>query len=225
MNRITCTRALSFAGSLARHSISIAAIGAVAIALTLAQTTPALAQDYDLMIRQALARQNAVVNQARSQVQQMVAQRMQDPAVQAAWQRHVRQNGGRPAMDHPTFTYCYIYTKGFSAHGMAHMRGNESAIQAREAAAWQGLREAQAQRAQAQQAQRDGYSANQQEAGRQLMGQSTYRLPNGQPLQLPHTWQANASYQYQGQTYHVDTGGRYFALAANGTWIPLVAGR
>jgi len=222
MKHITCTRARSLAGSLAHRATWIAAM---AIVLTLFRAAPALAQDYDLMIRQALARQNAVVNQAQGQVQQMVAQRMQDPAVQAAWQRHVQQNGGRPAMDYPTFTYYYIYTNGFSAQGMAHMRANESAIQAREATAWQGLRQAQAQRAQAQQAQRDGYYANQQEAGRQLMGQSTYRLPSGQGLQLPHTWQANASYQYQGQTYHVDAGGRYHVLASDGTWIPLVPGR
>ena len=128
-------------------------------------------------------------------------------------------------MDYPTFTYYYIYTNGFSAQGMAHVRGNESAIQAREAAAWQGLRQAQGQRAQAQQAQRDGYYANQQEAGRQLQGQSTYVAPNGQGLQLPHTWQPNGRYQYQGNTYHVDASGRYHVMDGNGYWVPLTAGR
>lgn len=198
------------------------ALGLAALALL---SAPAAAQDYDLLIRQALARQNAVVNQAQNQVQRIVAQRMQDPAVQAAYARYVQQSGGRPAMDYPTYTYYFVYTGGFSAQGMAHMRANEGAIQQREAAAWQGVRQAEAQRAQAQQQHRDGYHIQQQEAGRRLMGQSTYVLPNGQGLQLPHTWPANSTHQYQGQTYHVDAGGRYHVLAGNGLWYPLAAGR
>lgn len=128
-------------------------------------------------------------------------------------------------MDYATYTYHYVYTNGFSAQGLSHMRANEGAIQAREAAAWQGLRQAEAQRAQAQQQQRDGFHAHQREAGLRLTGQSTYTLPNGQGLQLPHTWQPNSTHQHQGQTYHVDTAGRYHVLAANGWWVPLANGR
>ncbi len=197
---------------------------ALAAALALA-AWPAAAQDYDLLIRQALARQNAVVNQAQNQVQRIVAVRMQDPAVQAAYSRYVQQSGGRPAMDYPTYTYYHVYTNGFSSQGTAHMRANEGAIQQREAAAWQGVRQAEAQRALAQQQQREGYHARQQEAGRQLMGQSNYVLPSGQGLQLPHTWAANSTHRYQGQTYHVDAGGRYHVLAGNGWWVPLAVGR
>lgn len=200
--------------------------GLAALAGTLALASlPAAAQDFDLLIRQALARQNAAVSQAQNQVQRIVNQRMQDPAVQAGYQRYVQQSAGRPAMDYPTYTYHYIYTNGFSAQGMAHMRANEGAIQQREAAAWQGVRQAETQRAQAQQQHRDGYHLQQQEAGRRLMGQSTYVLPNGQGLQLPHTWQASTTHQYQGQTYHVDAGGRYHVLAGNGWWYPLATGR
>ncbi len=215
-------RALTAWGAgIARRACRFAALaGMLALA-----SLPAAAQDFDLLIRQALARQNAAVSQAQNQVQRIVTQRMQDPAVRAGYQRYVQQSGGRPAMDFPTYTYHYIYTNGFSAQGMAHMRANEGAIQQREAAAWQGVRQAEAQRAQAQQQHRDGYHAQQQEAGRQLMGQSTYVLPNGQGLQLPHTWQANTTHQYQGQTYHVDAGGRYHVLAGNGWWYPLAAGR
>lgn len=198
------------------------ALGVTALALAAA---PAAAQNYELMIRQALARQNQAVNQAQNQVQRIVQQRMSDPAVQASWQRYVQQSGGRPAMDYPTYTYYYVYTNGFSAQGTAHMRANEGAIQQREAAAWQGVRQAEAQRAQAQQQWRDGYHAQQQEAGRRLAGQSTYTLPNGQGLQLPHTWQPNTTHQYQGGTYHVDAGGRYHVLAPNGWWYPLGGGR
>ena len=199
-------------------------IAALAIALC-AAAAPAAAQDYQAMINQSMARMNAIVAQAQNGVQQMVQQRMHDPAVQAAWQQYVARSGGRPAMDYPTFTYNYIYTNGFSAAGIAHMRANEAGIQQREAVAWQGLQQAQAGRAAAMQAQRDGYYANQQEAGRGLMGQSTYQAAGGWRTQLPHTWAANTTHQYQGQTYHVDAGGRYHVLAANGWWYPLDAAR
>ena len=203
------------------HPIALAAV----LAATLVGASTARAQDYNAMIQQSMARMNAIVGQAEQRVNGAVQQRMQDPAVQAAWQQYVASTGGRPAMNYPTFTYYYIYSNGFSANGMAHMRANEAGIQQREATAWQGVRQAEAGRAAAQQGQRDSYFANQQEAGRQLTGQSTYRAPNGQPLQLPHTWQANTTMQYQGQTYHVDAGGRYHVLATNGYWYPLSAGR
>lgn len=185
----------------------------------------AAAQDYGAMIQQSMARMDAIVRQSQQGVQQIVAQRMQDPAVQAAWQRYLAQTGGRPAMDYPTFTYQYVYTNGFSAQGIAHARANESGIQQREMAAWQGMKQAELARGQAQQGLRDRYFANQQEAGRGLMGQSTYVAPNGQGLQLPHTWQANGTYQYQGGTYHVDASGQYWVFGANGWWYPLQPSR
>ena len=190
--------------------------------LTLA--APACAQDYSGMIQQSMSRMNAIVAQAQNRVQGAVQQRMHDPAVQAAWQQYVARSGGRPAMDYPTFTYNYIYTNGFSAQGLAHARATESGIQQREAAAWQGVRQAEAGRAAAQQGQRDARFANQQEAGRGLMGQSTYQA-GGWRTQLPHTWAANTTVQYQGHTYHVDGGGRYHVLGSDGRWYPLQASR
>ena len=201
-----------------------APIAALAIALC-AAAAPASAQDYQAMINQSMARMNAIVAQAQNGVQQMVQQRMHDPAVQAAWQQYVARSGGRPAMDYPTFTYQYVATRGFSAAGTAAYYANERDIQSRERAAWAGWQQAQANRGRAQQQWSAGYASNQQEAGRQLMGQSTYTLPNGQGLQLPHTWQPNTTHQYQGGTYHVDAGGRYHVLAANGWWYPLGGGR
>lgn len=87
------------------------------------------------------------------------------------------------------------------------------------------MQQAQAGRAQAQQARRDGYFANQQESGRQLMGQSTYVAPNGAPLVLPHTWQRNSVHEHQGQRYRVDAGGRHFVLGSDGGWYALTPGR
>ncbi len=190
-------------------------------ALLVGAAAPAGAQDFNAMIQQSMARMNAIVGQAEQRVNGAVQQRMQDPAVQAAWQQYVASTGGRPAMNYPTFTYYYIYTNGFSAGGMAHMRATEAGIQQREATAWQGVRQAEAGRAAAQQGQRDAYFANQQEVGRQLMGQSTYQAPDGYRLQLPHTWQPNTTVQYQGRTYHVDAGGRYLVQGADGWWYPL----
>lgn len=201
---------------LRRHLLAAALLGLAALS-----AGPARAQDYGAMVQQQMAAMNANIARGQQQVNQVVGQRMQDPAVQAAWQQYVARSGGRPAMDYPAFTYNYIYTNGFSAQGIAHARNHEATNQARERAAWQGLQQAQQQRAAAMQAQRDGYHANQQEAGRGLMGQGTYTAPNGQPMVLPHTWQRNTTQQYQGNTYHVDAGGRYHVLGADGWWYPL----
>lgn len=195
----------------------------IAAAASAATPTPAHAQDYGAMVQQSMARMNNIVAQAQQRTQNIVHQRMQDPQVQAAYQQyaHRMQASGQRAMDFPTYTTQYIYTRGFSADGMRHAQANEAGIRAREHAAWQGLQQAQLQRGQAQQAQRDSYFAHQQEAGRGLMGQSTYVAPNGAQLQLPHTWQANTMHQYQGNTYGVDASGQYHVLGANGWWYPV----
>ena len=78
-------------------------LAALALALGLAAGSAA-AQDYGAMIQQSMARLDAIVRQSQQGVQQIVAQRMHDPAVQAAWQRYLTQTGGRPAMDYATFT-------------------------------------------------------------------------------------------------------------------------
>jgi hypothetical protein len=200
---------------------------AAAVALSILSAAllaaPARAQDYGAMLNQSITRMNNIVAQAEQASNQMVRQRMQDPQVQAAYRQYLgqMQASGRAAMDFPTYTYQYIYTRGFSADGIRHAQANEAGMQAREHAAWQGLQQAQMQRGQAQQGQRDSYFANQQEAGRGLMGQSTYTAPNGAPLQLPHTWQANTTHQYQGNTYGVDASGQYHVLGPNGWWYPV----
>ncbi len=183
----------------------------------------ASAQNFELMIQQQTAAMNANIARGQQMVNGIVQQRMQDPAVMQAWQRYLQQTGGRPAMDYPTFTYNYVYTNGFSAQGVAAARATEQRNQAGEMQAWQGLQGAQRQRAQAQAGLQAGFFANQQEAGRQLQGNSTYVAPNGQPMVLPHTWQRNTTYEHQGGTYHVDGSGRYYVLGSNGWWYPLAA--
>lgn len=197
--------------------------GAAGAAFLLAFALPASAQNYEAMIQQGMNRMNQIVNQAQQGAQQIVQQRMHDPQVQASYRQYLMQmqaSGQRP-MDFPTYTYQYVYTNGFSQAGIAHMRANEASNQQKEYAAAMRLREAQANRANAMQQQRDSYFANQQEAGRQLAGQSTYRASNGASVVLPHTWQANTVHDWQGQRYGVDAGGRYHVLGGDGFWYPL----
>lgn len=199
----------------------------LAAALALFAALPAAAQDYGAMIQQQMAAMNANIARGQQMVNGMVRQRMADPQVQAGYQQYLAQMraAGRPPMDYPTYTYNWIYTAGFSAQGIAHARANEAGIARAEQGKVQELRAAEAQRGQAQQMQRDRYSANQQEAGRGLMGQSTYLAPNGAALALPHTWQANTQHSYQGQTYRVDASGNYHVLGSDGWWYPLQARR
>jgi hypothetical protein len=184
---------------------------------------PAAAQDYDAMLRQQMQLMNANIARGQQMVENNVRQRMADPQVQAGYRQYLAQMraAGRPPMDYPTYTYNWIYTNGYSAQGIAHARATEAGIASAERAKVQQLREAEAQRGAAQQQQRDGYARNQQEAGRQLTGQSTYIAPNGSPLVLPHTWQPNTQHVHQGQTYRVDASGQYQVLASNGWWYPL----
>ncbi|MBK7469950.1 MAG: hypothetical protein IPI73_04190 [Betaproteobacteria bacterium] len=196
-----------------------------ATALFAAAALPASvsAQDYGAMVQQSMNRMNQIINNAQQGVNNIVQQRMYDPQVQASYRQYLAQKQayGQPAMDYPTYTYNYVYTRGFSREGTAVARANEAGIRANEMAAVQRLRQAEARRGAAQQQQRDGYFANQQEAGRGLMGQSTFRAGNGSQVVLPHTWQANTSHEYQGNTYHVNASGQYYVRASNGWWYPL----
>ena len=198
---------------------------ATATLLAAIASAPAAAQDFGAMIAQSMGQMNAIVGAAQQRVQMAVQQRMHDPAVQQAWRQHLARTGGRPGMDYPTFTYHYIYTNGFSAAGMDHMRANEGRIQQQQAAAWQGVQQAQADRAAAMQGQRDHYAAQQQEAGLGLRGQSSWRAPDGSTLQLPHTWQHNTVNRWNGYTVHVDHAGHYRVLGADGHWYALRPGR
>lgn len=200
-------------------------IGVTLALAVLSFATLAQAQDYGAMLEHQKRLMNENIARGQQMVEQNVRQRMQDPQVQASYRQYVARSGGRPAMDYPTFTYQYIYTNGFSAQGIAHARSVEAGNQAREQAAWQGLQQAQAERGQAQQGLQESRFRNQQEAGRGLMGQSTYVVPNGTALALPHTWQRNSVHDYQGQRYRVDAGGNYAVLGADGWWYPLAPGR
>lgn len=209
-----------------RHVRRMAAHGATrwAVVLGMASIFPSVvhAQDWTAMINQRMNATHQMLAQGEQQIEGMVQQRMQDPAVQRAYQQHLARAAatGQVPTDLHTFTYNYIYTNGFSAAGMAQARATEAGNQAREQQAWQGVRDAEQDRAAAMQDQRDGYFRNQQESGRQLMGNSTYQAGGAQVV-LPHTWQANTTHEYQGNTYRVDPAGQYWVAGADGYWYPL----
>ncbi|MBA3562444.1 MAG: hypothetical protein H0W33_00245 [Gammaproteobacteria bacterium] len=213
----------------------------VAVAGAFALPGMASGQDWNAMLEQQNAAGRAYIQQqqaqmdagiaaANQQVAQIVQQKMQDPQVQAAYREHQAQaaQSGMQPYDFPTFAYYYVATRGFSSDGMAAYRSGEQANQARERQAYDGLREAQAQRQAAMNEQQESYYRNQQEAGRQLMGNSTYVNPaDGQTQALPHTWQRNTYNNHQGQTYYVDQSGVYWMADPNnsGYWYPLEPGR
>ena len=182
-------------------------------------------EDYNAMINEALARQNAIVNQAQAQARQVVEANMRDPVVIQAWQQHQWQASqqGLPALDLASFAYQYAATAGFSDHGMRNYQRTSQEIAANEQAAWQGLRQAEAARGAAQAQLADSQSRNLQEAGRGLLGQSTFHAPNGSSMALPHTWPANSYQFHQGHQYFVDGGGNYWLEDPNhrGWWIAL----
>ncbi|MFO1218820.1 MAG: hypothetical protein U1E89_10655 [Burkholderiaceae bacterium] len=198
-------------------------LAAAAAVAACAAAPAALAQDYGAMIQHEMNKMNQMLNQGQQQVNQMVQQSMQDPAVRQSYQQYLQQmqGSGRQPMDFATFTYYYIYTNGYSRDGIAHMNRVENGNRAAEMNSWRGVQQAEQNRADSMQAQRDSYYRNQQEAGRGLMGQSTYYGPNGTSTQLPHTWQNNTYHQYQGQQYYVDQSGQYYVRGGNGWWYPI----
>ncbi|MBL0148011.1 MAG: hypothetical protein IPP87_04465 [Ideonella sp.] len=194
----------------------------------------AFAQDMNALLQQQMNQTNRMMQEAQRQSQMlsqtmnrtqtnMIQQKMQDPQVQSAYRAYLQQMQatGRQPMDFATYTGEYIYTNGFSREGIAHRNRIESGNRAAEQQRLQGVRQAEQNRSDSMQQQRDGYIRNQQEAGRGLMGQSTYSGPNGTQPALPHTWQPNTSHVYQGNTYRVNESGQYYVRSADGWWHPV----
>jgi hypothetical protein len=198
-------------------------IATAALAVAAALPLAAHAQDFAAMLRQSQMQSDQMSRQMNQMMTGMVQQKMQDPQVRAGYAQYVAQmrSRGLPAVDFPTYAEQHIATRGFTPEGMAFARGVQADIQARDQASLRGLREAQAARGQAQQDNRDSYFRNQQEAGRGLMGQSTYYGPNASQTALPHTWQPNTSHVYQGNTYRVNEAGQYYVRSSDGWWHPV----
>lgn len=220
---------------LARIPVPSLALLALAIAVSVFAAGAAWAEDYQQMlqqqdaflqqqIEQSQAQMNATLAAGQQQVNQIVQQKMQDPQVQAAYQQHLQQaaQNGMQAYDFPTFAYYYAATNGFSQEGLATYRSNETANMAREQEAWRGYQNAQGAARAAIDENNAHFSNNMNEAGNQLMGNSTYVGETGSQV-LPHTWQPNTYNSYQNHNYYVDENGQYWKADPNNTdtWYPL----
>lgn len=201
---------------------SIYSVAALLVA-GLSVSGAALAQDYGAAINAQMNAMNNMLNSGQQQINVWVAQKMRDPKVQAGYQAYVAnaRAQGMPVQDFPTWTYNYIYTNGYSAEGKAAAMRNNAINTAKVGKAASDLRAAERARGDAQANMSQHFSNNQTEFGKQLQGNSTYYAPDGQPMTLPHSWQKNGTYSYNGNTYHVDQSGQYYIFATNGYWYPL----
>ena len=204
-------------------TLSLSALTALTIAAALPINARAQSTSYDAMLQRSLADSARLTQNIQQSQNNLIQQGMQNPQIQAGYQQYLaqmQQRGAQP-LDFATYAYYYMYTNGFSNAGIAQMNRVESGNRSAETARLQGVRQAEQQRGQAQVQQNDSFYRNQAEAGRGLMGQSTYYGQNGSPSQLPHTWQNNTVQDYQGQRYYVDQSGQYFRVDANGWMYPI----
>ncbi len=152
--------------------------------------------------------------------QQIIQQNMNDPNVIALYNQQVA--AGLFHGDLASFAWKYAATGGFSAQGYSNYNNTTNQIADQYRGAFNDYNQGVQNYRDAYSGYTDGYSANSQEAGRGLMGQSTYQgYGNGQVL--PHTWQPNTYNTYNGNSYYVDGSGQYFMADPNGSgyWYPL----
>ena len=168
----------------------------LALAATLA-TSAAQAQDLSSWYNGVVANQNAQMQQMTNGI---VAQNMNNPQVQAMYQQH-RAQGGQYSFEQ--FCYMYAATGGFTPHGISQWRQSEANIAQRDQQSWRDYQNAQYRSSAAMQDWRNGYYANQNEAGNVMQGYQTYATPNGGTQVLPYTWQPGY-HSYNNQSYYVD---------------------
>jgi hypothetical protein len=198
-------------------------IAAASLAVAAALPSDARAQDYGAML-QYMQAQSAQLTQTMDQTQNnLIQQAAQNPQIRAGYEQYLAQmrQSGRQPMDFAQYAYYHMYTMGFSSGGIAHMNRVEGGNQAAEMERLRGVRGAEQNRADVMRQGQEHFSSNMQEAGRGLMGQSTYYGQNGYSYQLPHTWQNNSYQNYQGNGYYVDHSGQYFRYGADGWLYPI----
>lgn len=176
-----------------------------------------LAQDFTNIDLNAMVAGQAAQTQAAIDGIMQQAMQQRGSEIEAAYNKCLQS--GQYCGPFDEYALNYVSTNGFSDGGAW---ARQSRINAQnEYDAVRALRDAEAGRARAQADQRDHFFYNQQEAGRQLLGNSTFTAPNGSQMVLPHTWQVNTAQFFQGNTYHVDQGGQYHVLGSDGFWYPL----
>jgi hypothetical protein len=187
----------------------------IALAAFLLSPGFAAAQDFtnmDItgMYNNWAAQQNSQMNQ---QTQQIIGQVLQDPRFQSMYQQYLASGGTASAEQ---YAYSYAATGGFTPQGMQNYQNSEAMSAAKIQNAWRDYQNAAQGYRDAYGNYTEGYSANQNEAGNTLMGNTTYVEPGtGSSYVLPHTWQSDSYNTYNGQTYFVDQNGQYFRVDPN----------
>ncbi|WP_439575201.1 hypothetical protein [Phreatobacter sp.] len=203
------------------------ALAALALAAGIGLSAPASAQvyyggynlgpNYGAMIeqQQQLARQQQ--QQMQQQQQQVIAQVMQHPNFGPMYQQH-RAQGGQ--MSPQQFAYQLAATRWGSPEGIRHFQNSERANHQREFDSARGLRDAERRRGDAQMGWSNGYHRNNNEFGRTVQGNSTYVMPNGQTIVLPHTQPGVPQRDQHGRTFVMNNQGQYFMATPYG-WQPM----
>jgi hypothetical protein len=193
----------------------------LALVVSFVAVTAGTAQDFTRMDINGMnnafnARLNAA---ATTTTNSIVSSNLRNPQVQAMYRQHVAQGGQYSAEQ---FAYMYAATGGFTPQGTAYFQATENRNRAAEMNAYNGLREAQANRANAQANLWAGYHRNNAEFGNQLMGNSTYTNNyTGQQHVLSHTQQAGQiARDYYGNYYTSDAYGNKY-MYNNGWWQPM----
>ncbi len=180
----------------------------------------AAAQDFTQMdlsgwYNSQVQQQNAYMNNMQEQI---IQQNMANPQIVAMYNQMVAS--GQFHGDLSTFAYNYAATGGFqNTRGYYDTSNN---IVNNERRAWNEYQGSVENYRNAYGGYTGGFSENMQEAGRGLMGQSTYYGYSGSQ-QLPHTWGANTTNYHQGNYYYVDESGTYWMADPNnsGQWFRL----
>lgn len=193
-------------------TVKLAALAAV---LALTGVTAAKAQDFQAMIASQQAAQNAYLNN-------MLQQNMRNPQVIAAWKTAC----GR-GLTLEQFAYKYAATGGCSAQGYQNYNNQTNQLGAQGRAQADAYYRSLEQSRQAYNGYTQGYSNNQQEAGRVLQGNQTYYDPStGRNVQLRYI---QPGQQYTdpgtGRTYAMDGRGQYWSWSGRGWTAVNPAGR
>jgi hypothetical protein len=163
--------------------------------------------------------------QMQQQTQQIIYQVQQDPRFRSMYQQYLA-SGGTATPEQ--YAYSYAATGGFTPQGMQIYQNSEAMSAAKIQSAWQGYQNSVQGYRDAYGNYTGGYSANQNEFGNTVSGNSSYVDPGtGSSYVVPHTWQPGTYNQHNGQHYYVDQSGQYFWVDPNNNdWMyPIYPGR
>ena len=176
--------------------------------------------DYGAMLNQMMQKEQMLQQQMQQNTAVIVQQTMVNPDCAGKYRRYLTY-GGR--MNYETFAYYYAATRGFSPEGIAYFNQTELRNNAAEMAALMRLRDAEQQSGQAIGQWQNGFSANQNEFGNLLMGNSTYFNPQTGTNQVLQHVQPNVptTDPNTGHVYQMDNLGNYYVMMPNGSWYPM----